>query len=97
MSYVCTCRFTKIINGKKNYRAQICKSIIIPIFQLCLLFPHLSLSQVGDAKDAVRKGVRFLFRELCSFYPPAKLFGFVLDGLKSKNARQRTGEWSTVC
>ena len=55
------------------------------------------LSQVGDAKDAVRKGVRFLFRELCSFYPPAKLFGFVLDGLKSKNARQRTGEWSTVC
>ena len=57
----------------------------------------LSLSQVGDPKDAVRKGVRFLFRELCSFYPPAKLFGFVLDGLKSKNARQRTGEWSTVC
>ena len=55
------------------------------------------LSQVGDAKDAVRKGVRFLFRELCSFYPPAKLFGFVLDGLKSKNARQRTGKWSTMC
>ena len=50
------------------------------------------LFQVGDSKDAVRKGVRSLFRELCSFYPPTKLFGFVLDGLKSKNARQRTGE-----
>ena len=40
----------------------------------------------------MRKGVRALFRELCSFYPPGKLFTFVLDGLKSKNARQRTGE-----
>ena len=48
--------------------------------------------QVGDAKEPVRKGVRALFRELCSFYPPGKLFTFVLDGLKSKNARQRTGE-----
>ena len=49
-------------------------------------------TQVGDAKEPVRKGVRALFRELCSFYPPGKLFTFVLDGLKSKNARQRTGE-----
>ena len=57
----------------------------------------LTLCQVGDAKDAVSKGVHFLFQELCSFYLPAKLFGFVLDGLKSKNARQRTGEWSTLC
>ncbi len=47
--------------------------------------------QVGDSKEPVRKGVRSLFRELCSFYPPAKLFAFLIDGLKSKNARQRTG------
>ena len=53
--------------------------------------PH----QVGDAKEPVRKGVHALFRELCSFFPPAKLFGFLLDGLKSKNARQRTGERSS--
>ena len=47
--------------------------------------------QVGDAKEPIRKGVRNLFREICSFFSPSKLFVFVLDGLKSKNARQRTG------
>ena len=47
--------------------------------------------QVGDAKEPVRKGVRGLFREMCSFCSSTKLFAFVLEGLKSKNARQRTG------
>ncbi|XP_064399412.1 cytoskeleton-associated protein 5-like isoform X3 [Halichondria panicea] len=51
--------------------------------------PYL-VNKVGDSKDPVRKGVRALFRDICSFYPPAKLFTFLLDGLKSKNARQRT-------
>ena len=46
---------------------------------------------MGDAKDPVRKGVRGLFRDICSMYPPVKMFTFVLEGLKSKNARQRTG------
>ncbi len=36
--------------------------------------------------------MRALFREMCSFYAPAKLFVFVMDGLKSKNARQRAGK-----
>ncbi len=40
----------------------------------------------------MRKGVRGLFRDVCSVFPPVKLFTFVLDGLKSKNARQRTGK-----
>ena len=35
--------------------------------------------------------MRLLFRELCSFYPPNKLFNHIMDGLKSKNARLRTG------
>ena len=52
--------------------------------------------QVGDAKDPVRKGVRALFRNVCSVFPPVKLFTFVLEGLKSKNARQRTGRSSAV-
>ena len=47
--------------------------------------------QVGDAKDPVRKEVRLLFREMCSFFPPNKLFNHIMEGLKSKNARQRTG------
>ncbi|KAL1459608.1 hypothetical protein WDU94_011572 [Cyamophila willieti] len=51
--------------------------------------PYLIL-KIGDPKDAVRASVRSLFRQLGSVYPLAKLFGYVMDGLKSKNARQRT-------
>lgn len=54
---------------------------------------HLVI-QVGDAKDPVRKGVRALFGQLCCIYPPNKLFPHIVDGLKSKNSRQRSG---TVC
>uniref|UniRef100_A0A6M2DFG6 Putative microtubule-associated protein n=1 Tax=Xenopsylla cheopis TaxID=163159 RepID=A0A6M2DFG6_XENCH len=50
--------------------------------------PYLIL-KVGDPKEPIRIGVRALFRQLCQVYSPNKLFAFVLDGLKSKNARQR--------
>ena len=50
---------------------------------------------MGDSKDPVRKEVRLLFRELCSFYPPNKLFNHIMDGLESRNARLRTGEEHT--
>ncbi|XP_026480505.1 protein mini spindles [Ctenocephalides felis] len=50
--------------------------------------PYLIL-KVGDPKEPIRIGVRALFRQLCHVYSPNKLFAFVLDGLKSKNARQR--------
>ena len=58
---------------------------------LSVIHVNLAVVQVGDAKDPVRKEVRLLFRELCSFYPPNKLFNHIMDGLKSKNARLRTG------
>ncbi|KAI5733008.1 hypothetical protein M8J76_006606 [Diaphorina citri] len=51
--------------------------------------PYLIL-KIGDPKDAVRGSVRSLFRQLGSVYPMARLFNYVMDGLKSKNARQRT-------
>ncbi|XP_055384465.1 protein mini spindles isoform X2 [Condylostylus longicornis] len=51
--------------------------------------PHL-LTKIGDPKDAVRNGVRSLLRQICCVYPFAKVFVYVMDGLKSKNARQRT-------
>jgi len=54
-------------------------------------FPCLP-PQSGDAKDAVRKEVRALFDQICCFYAPPKLFGYVAEGLKSKNSRQRFGE-----
>ena len=78
--------FGLVFNSSHNYFSNDTLGAT-PIKERCTPF----LFQVGDSKDAVRKGVRTLFRELCSFYPSTKLFGFVLDGLKSKNARQRTG------
>lgn len=51
--------------------------------------PHL-LIKLGDPKDAVRNGVRSLFRQICLTYPFTKVFACIMDGLKSKNARQRT-------
>jgi cytoskeleton-associated protein 5 len=51
--------------------------------------PHL-LIKIGDPKDTVRNGVRSLLREICSVYPFTKVFAYVMEALKSKNARQRT-------
>uniref|UniRef100_A0A240PP00 TOG domain-containing protein n=1 Tax=Anopheles atroparvus TaxID=41427 RepID=A0A240PP00_ANOAO len=50
--------------------------------------PHL-LIKIGDPKDVVRNGVRSLLRQICLLYPFSKVFVFIMDALKSKNARQR--------
>ncbi|KOC71291.1 Cytoskeleton-associated protein 5 [Habropoda laboriosa] len=52
--------------------------------------PYLII-KIGDPKDAVRNGVRALFKQIALVYPVSKLFSYVMEGLKSKNARQRTG------
>ncbi|XP_063697103.1 protein mini spindles isoform X2 [Culicoides brevitarsis] len=51
--------------------------------------PHL-LTKIGDPKDVVRNGVHTLLREICLVYPHTKIFSYLMDALKSKNARQRT-------
>lgn len=52
--------------------------------------PYLVL-KVGDPKDTVRNGVKSLLKQICIVYSASKLFGYLMEGLKSKNARQRTG------
>ncbi|XP_043494005.1 protein mini spindles isoform X2 [Polistes fuscatus] len=52
--------------------------------------PYLII-KIGDPKDAVRNGVRALFKQIALVYPVSKIFSYVMEGLKSKNARQRTG------
>jgi len=51
--------------------------------------PYLVL-KIGDPKDAVRDRVRAILKQLSLMYAPGKLFSLTMDGLKSKNARQRT-------
>ncbi|KAM8705778.1 hypothetical protein ACLKA7_010128 [Drosophila subpalustris] len=51
--------------------------------------PHLLL-KIGDPKDTVRNGVRRALRQINLLYPFTKVFSYVMDGLKAKNARLRT-------
>ncbi|XP_037087768.1 LOW QUALITY PROTEIN: protein mini spindles-like [Pollicipes pollicipes] len=50
--------------------------------------PYL-IVKLGDPKDTIRASVRNIFRELYKIYPASKVFLYVMDGLKSKNGRQR--------
>lgn len=50
---------------------------------------RLLFDQSGHNIEKVREKVRELTRLLCSIYPAPKVFGFMTDGLKSKNNRTR--------
>ncbi|XP_075694010.1 cytoskeleton-associated protein 5 isoform X2 [Rhinoderma darwinii] len=50
--------------------------------------PYLLL-KVGEPKDVVRKDVRAILSKMCQVYPASKMFNFVMDGIKSKNSKQR--------
>ncbi|XP_064635641.1 cytoskeleton-associated protein 5-like isoform X2 [Lineus longissimus] len=51
--------------------------------------PYL-VNKVGDPKDAVRGPIRRIFKQICKVFPASKMFNFIIDGLKSKNSKQRT-------
>lgn len=50
------------------------------------------IGKLGDKQDAIRKGCRGLMKLIAQCYPPAKVFNFLVQGLSSKNSRQRTGK-----
>lgn len=50
--------------------------------------PYLII-KIGEPKEPVRNGVRALFKQIALVYPVSRLFSYVMEGLKSKNARQR--------
>jgi len=47
---------------------------------------------MGESKDVVRKDVRAIMYSLCKVYPPSRMFPLVMDGTKTKNSKQRSGE-----
>ncbi|KAG8312018.1 hypothetical protein J6590_031481 [Homalodisca vitripennis] len=51
--------------------------------------PYLIL-KFGDPKDAVRNSVKALLNQIAHIYSNSKIFVHTMDGIKSKNARQRT-------
>lgn len=50
--------------------------------------PYL-ITKIGDGKDQVRNSCKAIVKTLCQLYPASKLFLYLLDGLKSKSAKQR--------
>ncbi|KAI5639807.1 hypothetical protein NE865_07707 [Phthorimaea operculella] len=60
----------------------------MPEYEANCFIPYL-VTKVGDPKDTVRNAVKSLFKQICVVYSVTKLFGYLMEGLKSKNARQR--------
>lgn len=54
-------------------------SVFLPVF----------LTKTGDNKEIIRTTVRNILKQFCSIYPASKMFGHLLGGLNSKNARTR--------
>ncbi len=49
--------------------------------------------QAGDPKDTVKNSVHGILKTLWRIYPASRLFPYVMEGVKTKNARQRTGDF----
>ncbi|RWS28250.1 cytoskeleton-associated protein 5-like protein [Leptotrombidium deliense] len=60
----------------------------LPDYEAQSFIPYL-IQKAGDPKNVFRQKVHDIIEELKNIYSPNKLFTFVLQGLTSKNARQR--------
>ncbi|XP_071956177.1 cytoskeleton-associated protein 5-A-like isoform X2 [Antedon mediterranea] len=58
-------------------------------YEAYAFLPYLIL-KIGENKENIRKMVRNCIKTITKIYPASKIFQFIIDGLKSKNARQRT-------
>ncbi|XP_059481984.1 protein mini spindles isoform X2 [Neocloeon triangulifer] len=61
----------------------------MPEMEASSFIPYLILKS-GDPKDTVRNGVKNIMHQITLIYPCSRLFAYVMEGLKSKNSRQRT-------
>ena len=48
------------------------------------------INKWGDPKDQVRNCIRTIFKKLRQVFPVSKLCPYIIDGIDSKNAKQRT-------
>ncbi|XP_055331341.1 cytoskeleton-associated protein 5-like [Paramacrobiotus metropolitanus] len=58
-------------------------------FEASSFIPYLLLKS-GEPKEPIREKVRAVVRQLCGLYPYPKIYAYLADGMKSKNARQRS-------
>ena len=73
------------------------KRIHMSDFEATGFIPYF-IGKLGDKQDGIRKGCRQLMKYIAQCYPPTKVFNFLIQGLSSKNSRQRTGRnFSSLC
>jgi len=48
------------------------------------------ITKIGDPKDQIRASCKTILKLLCKLYPASKLFTFIMVGIGTKNAKQRT-------
>jgi len=51
--------------------------------------PYLVI-KIGDPKDQIRASCKAILKLVCKIYPASKLFTFLMVGISTKNAKQRT-------
>ena len=51
--------------------------------------PYL-VQKIGDPKDQIRASCKSILKLMCKLYPASKLFTYVMTGIGTKNAKQRT-------
>ena len=60
-----------------------------PFLEAVSFIPYL-VNKVGDPKDQVRSSIRTMMKLFRQVYPVSKLCPYILEGVQSKNAKQRT-------
>lgn len=71
--------FSMLINVKQYHLTEYEANAFIPYF----------IGKLGDPKDPIRKGFRLIIKQITQAFSPVKVFNFLVQGLASKNARQR--------
>ncbi|KAJ3104241.1 Microtubule-associated protein, microtubule dynamics during spindle orientation [Phlyctochytrium planicorne] len=65
------------------------QNIMLSEYEAAAFLPFF-VNKAGDNKETMRAKIRAIFKQICRVYPASKMFGYLLDALKSKNSRTRT-------
>ena len=65
-------------------------SLVLSDLEAQSFFPYMIMQRIGDPKEEIRKKVQAIVKFSHIMYPPNKIFSFLMDGTKQKNARGRS-------
>ncbi|XP_075242780.1 cytoskeleton-associated protein 5-like [Convolutriloba macropyga] len=66
------------------------QSLMLTDLEAQSFFPYMIMQRIGDPKEEIRKKVQALIKFSHCLYPAIKIFAFLMDGTKQKNARGRS-------